>query len=130
MDSTSICASCGLSTLGLIEKAHMPDKKTAPERIVPLCLLCHRAYDLGMTTHEEMEHVEAIWKAGGQPPNELSALLITWSERPPNWKQLQKDAQMKAGLTVRRRNAGIKAAKTLAERKAKAAAAKAALADS
>jgi hypothetical protein len=112
MSSPSSCASCGLGIPALIEIAHIPDRRTAPNRTLPLCSLCHRAYDLGLTSQAEIEAVEAIWKVQGAPPHTLGELLIRWGERSPDWKLLHKGAQKKAGLKIRRRNAAKRAVAT------------------
>lgn len=102
----------------LIEQAHLPDRRTAPDRTLPLCLLCHRALDLHLTPFQEIEAVEALWKAGGEPPHRLEDLIARWVAAEPKWQALYKDGPAKAGRTIRRRNAARRAAATLAKRRA------------
>lgn len=120
--SVKQCASCGLAVGALIEMAHLPDKQTAPDRVLPLCLLCHRALDLHLTTFGEIEAVEANWKAGGPAPHRLDDLIAVWSSREPNWPALKKDGPTRAGRTIRRRNAAIRAAAERERRRAARAA--------
>lgn len=112
------CASCGLPVAALIEQAHLPDKRTVPDRTLPLCLLCHRALDLHLTPFHEIEAVEALWKAGGEPPHRLDDLIARWATGTPKWPALYKDGPAKARRTIRRRNAARRAAATLARRRA------------
>lgn len=64
------CASCGLQVAALVEIAHVPDWRTNPDKYVPLCLLCHRAYDIGLVTEDEVEAVRDAWLAGASPPHD------------------------------------------------------------
>ncbi|PWR24359.1 hypothetical protein [Zavarzinia aquatilis] len=118
--SVKQCASCGLAVGALIEMAHLPDRRTAPDRVLPLCLLCHRALDLHLTSFAEIEVVEANWKAGGPAPHRLDDLIALWTSREPNWAALKKDGAARAGRTIRRRFAAKRAAATKARLRAAA----------
>lgn len=110
------CASCGLQVAALVEIAHVPNWRTNPDKYVPLCLLCHRAYDIGLMTEDEVEAVRDGWLAGASPPHDAAELWKLWAAREPAWSKLQQGAGRKAGLTRRRKAAARKAAATRAGR--------------
>lgn len=111
------CACCGFDVTSLVEVAHIPNWRTNPEKYLPLCLLCHRAYDLGLLTEAEIEEMYAGFGAGSPPPHSSSSIREIWATREPDWKKLQQGAGERAGRTRRRKSAARKAADTrLSER--------------
>jgi hypothetical protein len=111
---TDRCACCGLSVAGLIENAHIPNKQVNPDKTVPLCILCHRAYDIALTTEDEIETIRDRWLRDESPPFKHPELSKLWASRVPDWSKLHQGAAKRAGKTRRRRAAGRKAAKTRA----------------
>ncbi len=113
-DPMSACCLCGLDIPCLVEGAHVPDRATAPDDIARLCLLCHRAYDLGLMTDDEIRAARSACDAGGQAPfaGRAEDLHALWRGRDPDWSRLQKGAQARAGKTIRRRSAARRAART------------------
>ena len=106
----------GLQVAALIEIAHVPNWRTSPDKYVPLCLHCHRAYGIGLMTEDEVEAVRDGWLAGTSPPYAAAELWALWAAREPEWSKLQQGAGRKAGLTRRRQAAARKAAATRAGR--------------
>ena len=103
------CACCGLSVAGLIESAHVPNRAVAPHKTVPLCILCHRAYDIGLLTDVEIEAVRERWRQGASAPHEYDDLVELWTTRTADWSRLHRGAQQRAGLTIRRHHAAKRA---------------------
>ena len=113
------CASCGFEVAALVEVAHVPNWRTDPDKWVPLCLLCHRAYDIGLMTEDEVEAIRDGWKAGRPPPYDAAELWRLWASREPTWSKLQQGAGRRAGLTRRRKAAARRAVATKASRMTK-----------
>jgi hypothetical protein len=93
------CCVCGLTVEALVETAHIPDRRAAPDETARLCILCHRAYDLGLMTHDEIKAARTRWLTGEgapYPPAELHAL---WTSRKSDWTRLHKATQAASGLT-------------------------------
>lgn len=112
MTKPKICCCCGLQIEALIEKAHIPDRKTAPTNTANLCILCHRAYDIGLMTDQEIEEARSHWLSGFGARYSYEELVSMWADRKADWSKLHKDAQKRAGLTIRRRTRARKAVKT------------------
>ena len=84
MSSAAGCCLCGLTVEVLVETAHLPNRRTAPTETARLCILCHRAYDVGLMKDEEIKAARGQWLLGqGAPftPLELHAL---WASREPD----------------------------------------------
>jgi len=112
------CACCGLDVAALIETAHVPNRRAASARTLDLCVLCHRAYDLGLTPPEKIEVAFAERQAGRPAPFTREDLLACWRARAPDWSILQQGAQQRGGRTLRRKSAAKRAAATRARRRA------------
>jgi hypothetical protein len=108
------CCLCGHAIEALVEDAHVPDRSTAPDDIARLCVLCHRAYDLGLMRDDEIRDARASWSTGGGAPyaGRVAELHALWGSRKPDWRRLQKGAQTRAGRTLRRKAAARRAAAT------------------
>lgn len=77
MPPTAGCCLCGLAVEALVETAHVPNRRAVPGATARLCILCHRAYDLGLMTDDEIKVARDQWLTGhGAPytPLELHAL--------------------------------------------------------
>ncbi len=106
------CSCCGLAVAALVEKAHVPNRATEPDKIIPLCILCHRAYDIGLTTDDEMENIRNRWLNGLPAPHAHDELVAIWNTRAANWSRLHQGGQKRAGLTIRRSTRAKRAWKT------------------
>jgi hypothetical protein len=106
-----VCCVCGLDVPALIERAHVPDRKTAPDHVVHLCCTCHRAFDLGLLHQAEVEQAWDCWQKGegAAYANRPEALRELWHSREADWSILQKDAQKRGGRTIRNRKSAERA---------------------
>ena len=111
-DQDKVCACRGFDVAALVEVAHVPNWRTSPDKFLPLCLLCHRAYDIGLTTEAEMTAIMEAWRNGSGPMHSPTAIQALWALRSPDLKKLQQGAGERAGRTRMRRTATKKAVAT------------------
>ena len=106
------CCLCGMPVEALVETAHVPDRKTAPDETARLCVLCHRAYDLGLMKTEEILTARNAWLQGKGPLYTHNELVAIWFQRPVDWSLLHKGAQKKGGRKLANRARARRAAET------------------
>lgn len=116
MLSTAGCGLCGLAVEVLVETAHVPNRRTAPTETARLCILYHRAYDVGLMTNEEIKAARGRWLSGQGAPYTPLELHALWASREPNWARLHQGAQKLGGAKLRRRAAARRAWRTRRER--------------
>jgi hypothetical protein len=106
------CCLCGLAVESLIETAHVPNRRVAPNDTARLCILCHRAYDLALMTDDEIKAARTRWLAGKGAPYTPAELHALWATRKVDWGRLHQGAQGPAGQKLKRRAAARRAWRT------------------
>lgn len=111
------CVACRLTIPSALTWAHVhPGQGEPAQRVFRLCWTCHRLYDHGLVETAEVLAAEDAWVRGRRPA------LAPWfrrvvadvaaGHRVARPELQHKGAQLRAGLTIRRRNAARKAAAT------------------
>lgn len=116
MSAAAGCCLCGLAVEVLTETAHVPNRRAAPTETARLCILCHRAYDVGLMTDEEIKAAREQWLSGQGAPYTPLELHGLWASREPDWDRLHQGAQKLGGARLRRRAAARRAWRTRRER--------------
>lgn len=104
------CVTCGLTIPSALTWAHVPAGQDHPEKRV------YRLYEHDIIQTSEVVAAEDEWARGARP--ELAPLFRTLSKdvaagaRVARPEVQHKGAQLRAGLTMRRRNAVLKAVAT------------------
>ncbi len=118
--SADWCLLCGISAASALTRAHAHDGVPGhPDRTFKLCWTCHRLYDHDVVSSEEVLRAEQACHGGQRPDatawfRRVEADLLD-GERAVNKARQHKNAQIRAGLTVRLRNRAKKAWRTRKE---------------
>ena len=111
------CITCGLTLASALTRAHAhPGQGEDARRVFRLCWTCHRLYDHGIIETHELLVAEDAWLAGRRPEPapwfRLLAAEMDAGKRVVRTELQHKGAAVRAGLTIRRRNAALKAVAT------------------
>ncbi|WP_428391626.1 hypothetical protein [Lichenicoccus sp.] len=111
------CITCGLTIVSALTWAHVhPGQGEDARRVFRLCWTCHRLYDHGLVETHELLVAEEAWCVGSRPEPapwfRLLAAEMNARQRIVRTELQHKVAAVRAGLTIRRRNAALKAAAT------------------
>lgn len=111
------CITCGLTIRSALTWAHVhADHGHDKRRVFRLCCTCHRLYDHDIIKTSEVQAAENKWARENRPQLTpwFQSLIedMTAGLRAARPEVQHKGAQVRAGQTIRRRNAALKASRT------------------
>lgn len=111
------CVTCGIMIPSALTWAHVhPGQGEDERRVFRLCCTCHRLYDHGLIETAEVLLAEVAWVEGARievaPWFRFLKEELGAGRRVPRPELQHKGAAVRAGITIRRRNAALKAAAT------------------